>query len=176
MRVLKYILLGLALFALLLVTQKTTGPKVGTLAPEFVGKTLSGRTVNAAQLKGKTIVVDFWATWCPACVSSLPALNRFYQEYGRDDSIEVFAVHVPKGAISAAVKLFCEKRAYHFPVLLDRNARLSAAFQIESIPTLIVIGPDGSVQHVKNGALGGSPEDGARRIKQWVDAASASSS
>ena len=78
-------------------------------------------------------------------------------------------------AISAAVKLFCEKRAYHFPVLLDRNARLSAAFQIESIPTLIVIGPDGSVQHVKNGASG-SPEDGARRIKQWVDAASASSS
>ena len=171
MRVLKYVLVAIALLALLLVSKKTKGPKVGVQAPTFSARTLGGRMVDGEQLRGKTVVVEFWATWCPACVSSLPALNRFHQQYGKDPSIEVFAVHVPKGAIPAAVKGFCDKRQYGFPIVLDRNARLSSDFQIHSIPTLIVIGPNGDVHHVKNGALWGSPEDGARQIKQWVDAA-----
>ena len=172
MRVLKYVLVAVALIALLLVSKKTTGPKIGIQAPSFSARTMSGRMVDGKQLHGKTVVVEFWATWCPACVSSLPALHRFHEQYGKDPSIEVFAVHVPKGAIPAAVKRFCDKRQYGFPLVLDRNARLSTDFQIQSIPTLIVISPNGEVHHVKNGALGGSPEDGARRIKQWVDAAS----
>ena len=171
MRVLKYVLVAFALLALLMVSNQTTGPKIGLQAPVFSARTLSGREVDGKQLLGKTVVVEFWATWCPACVSSLPALQRFHKQYGKDPSIEVFAVHVPKGAIPAAVKAFCDKRQYDFPLILDRYARLSADFQIQSIPTLIVIGPNGDVNHVKNGALGGSPEDGARRIKQWVDAA-----
>jgi len=127
--------------------------------------------VDGNQLRGKTVVVEFWATWCPACVSSLPALNAFERSVQQDDTVSVYSVHVPKGAFAPAVETFMNRRNYDFSVILDRNAQLSRAFQIESIPTLIVIGPDGRVHHVKNGALSGSPTEGAQRIRGWVNQA-----
>ena len=167
----KYLPLLFIFLAVVLLLQQTTGPKVGTEAPTISAFTLAGEAVNSSQFEGKTVVLDFWATWCAACVSSLPALHRFYETYRNDPSVMVLAVHVPKGAIAPAVQNFCDKRAYRFPVILDKNAELSARFQIQSIPTLVVIGPDGNVRHVKNGALGGSAEDGAARIESWVEKA-----
>jgi thiol-disulfide isomerase/thioredoxin len=130
--------------------------------------------VTSQALRGRTIVFEFWATWCPACVSSLPALNAFEQLVKDDSGIDVYSVHVPKGAFAPAVEAFMTKRGYDFPVILDRDAQLSRAFQIESIPTLIVVAPDGRVSRVKNGAIGGSAEDGAERIQSWVFEASKS--
>ena len=172
MNIFRYLLFALLLGAVLVLSQSTTGPDAGSKAPDISGRTLSGRVIQSAELSGKTIVVEFWATWCPACVSSLPALQRFYEQHGDDPSLEVFAVHVPKGAVAPAIRNFCQKRGYSFPVILDSAAHLSMSFQIESIPTLVVIGPDGVVDRVKNGALGGSPDDAAARIKHWVDLAS----
>ena len=163
----------LILGALFVFSQSTTGPEVGTQAPQFSAKTLSGRLVDKAQLEGKTVVVEFWATWCRACVSSLPALHLFYEQYGQDPSVEVFAVHVPKGASALPVKNFQERNGYRFPVVLDQRARLSRLLEIESILTLIVIAPNGSVHRVKNGALVGPAQVNADRIKGWVDSASA---
>lgn len=171
MRWIRFILIFGAILWLLLQSQVTTGPNLGTESPDFKIRTLSGEVVSSKALLGQTVVLEFWATWCPACVSSLPALNTFEQSIQEDDTVSVYSVHVPKGAFAPAVEAFMNRRNYSFSVILDRNAQLSRAFQIESIPTLIVIGPDGRVRHVKNGALGGSPEEGAQRIRGWVDEA-----
>ncbi|MGB0647526.1 MAG: TlpA family protein disulfide reductase, partial [Bradymonadia bacterium] len=127
-----------------------------------------GELVSSEVLLGRTVVLEFWATWCPACVSSLPALNAYRDSVKDEPSISVFGVHVPKGAFAPSVSAFMERRQYSFDVILDRHADLSRAFQIDSIPTLIILGPDGRVRHVKNGAIGGSAEEGARRIEDWV--------
>lgn len=172
MRWIKFILIFGAILWLLLQSQTTTGPELGTSSPRFKTRTTTGQVVASDSLRGRTVVFEFWATWCPACVSSLPALNAFERLVKNDERIEVYSVHVPKGAFAPAVEAFMDKRQYGFPVILDRDAQLSRAFQIESIPTLIVIDPDGRVRHVKNGAIGGSAEDGAQRIRSWVSKAS----
>ena len=172
MRWIRFALIFGAILWLLLQSQTTTGPELGTSSPRFKTRTTNGQMVSSEALRGRTIVFEFWATWCPACVSSLPALNAFEQRVKNDASIEVYSVHVPKGAFAPAVAAFMTQRGYDFPVILDRDAQLSRAFQIESIPTLIVVGPDGRVSRVKNGALGGSAEDGAERIQSWVSEAS----
>ena len=167
MRWIRFILIFGAILWLLLQSQVTTGPPLGVTGPTFKIRTTSGQVISSNALLGRTVVLEFWATWCPACVSSLPALNAFHDSIQHDDTV-VYGVHVPKGAFAPAVESFMTQRNYDFPVILDRDAQLSRAFEIESIPTLIVIGPDGRVHHVKNGALGGSAHEGAQRIQSWV--------
>ena len=174
MRILRFLLIFGAIIWLLLQSQVTSGPELDSQGPRFEIRTMAGETVSSEGLLGRTVVLEFWATWCPACVSSLPALNAYRNSIKDDQSIAVFGVHVPKGAFAPSVSSFMERRQYRFDVILDSHADLSRSFQIESIPTLIILGPDGRVRHVKNGAIGGSAAEGARRIADWVAKASKS--
>ena len=168
MKIVRFLLIFGAIIWLLLQSQVTSGPELGIQGARFEIRTISGELVSSEDLLGRTVVLEFWATWCPACVSSLPALNSYRDLVADDPSISVFGVHVPKGRLAPSVSDFMTRRQYSFDVILDRQADLSRAFKIESIPTLIILGPDGRVRHVKNGAIGGSAEEGARRIEGWV--------
>lgn len=69
-----------------------TGIHIGMKAPNFSLKTIDGKTVQLSQLRGKAVIVNFWATWCPPCRAEMPDMQTFYEQYYRQ--VEIVAVNV----------------------------------------------------------------------------------
>jgi peroxiredoxin len=96
-------------------------PKAGDRAPALVLKTIDGRTLDLAALKGKVVVVNFWATWCPPCREEMPALDAWYRAR-RAQGVEVIGVSVDKPRDLAEVKKVMAPFAYPAGLVSDAKA------------------------------------------------------
>ena len=112
-------------------------------APEFTLTDLDGQTVELAALRGKTVILDFWATWCPPCEFQVPELNAFREAHRGDPSVEVIGISVDTDGpevVSAWVK---ETQVQYRIVIGDED--LARRYGAMGFPTLIVVAPDGTV-------------------------------
>ncbi len=124
---------------------------VGEPAPDFTLRTLDDRSVTLSQLRGSVVVLDFWATWCRPCMMALPHLQQFAD--WADDSghpIEVYPVDVWERVKTDAEKKrkvgdLWNKKGFTMPTLLDLDGRVVRSFGFKSIPTTVVVGPDGKI-------------------------------
>ncbi|RLD13930.1 hypothetical protein DRI50_06235, partial [candidate division KSB1 bacterium] len=119
-------------------------------APAFSMKTLDGKTVTLKELRGKIVILDFWATWCNPCKASFPYLQKFWEQHQANPKIALFAVNSKermKGEKRiTAIKKFMREHGYTFPVLLDDPENsVMKAFGVGSIPTKFFIGPQGKI-------------------------------
>jgi thiol-disulfide isomerase/thioredoxin len=124
----------------------TGSPLVGTEAAKFEAVSLGD--VKGFKLQdqlGKTIVIDFWATWCPPCVKGLPELVELLDAYPRQ---QVVLVTVNMQESTNTVQEFLDARELRIKVLMDPNGDISRKFQVESIPQTVVVGPDGRIQRL----------------------------
>ena len=125
------------------------GPTVkeGDMAPVASLASLGGGTVDLAALRGKVVVLDFWATWCGPCRKGLPLLQKFADSMKGNDRVAVYAVNVweqPKGrSLEEVVSEFWTKQSFTIGVLLDPEAKLIGRYGFQGIPACVVIGPDG---------------------------------
>ncbi|MDP3388191.1 MAG: TlpA disulfide reductase family protein [Eubacteriales bacterium] len=109
-------------------------------APEFELEDLDGNIVRLVDLKGKNILVNFWATWCPFCVDEMPDLQLLYEKY-KDDDFIVLAINVQESAEKA--RGYLEEAGIELPVLLDKDSRIAALYGANSIPLTIAVNKDG---------------------------------
>ncbi|HBH11624.1 MAG: Alkyl hydroperoxide reductase/ Thiol specific antioxidant/ Mal allergen [Clostridiales bacterium 38_11] len=109
-------------------------------APEFELEDLDGNIVKLVDLKGKNVLLNFWATWCPFCIDEMPDLQLLYEKY-KDDNFIVLAVNVQESAEKA--RSYLEETGIELPVLLDKDSRIAALYGANSIPLTIVINKDG---------------------------------
>ena len=113
------------------------------VAPAFSLDRLGGGQVSLAGLRGKTVVIDFWATWCPPCEFQVPELNAFYQAHRADGDVEVLGISVDVEGPDV-VSAWTGEKDVQYPILLG-GEDLARKFGALGFPTLYIVAPDGTV-------------------------------
>jgi thiol-disulfide isomerase/thioredoxin len=132
--------------------------KAGDAAPDFKLKDLAGSEVSLASLKGKVVLLDFWATWCGPCKAAMPTMQKLHDEYG-SKGVVILGVNTWEQKADAAKDYMASKK-FTYGCLL-RGDDLAAAYGIKGIPTLVVIGKDGKIAEIEVGLS--DPSGGALR-------------
>jgi len=155
----KAILTGLLAFFLAASTTSAAdkGIKVGDAFPDLAGFQLEGRLPDS--LKGKVVIVDFWASWCGPCKDSFPVMEELQAKYGKKGLV-VLAVNLDDDR--AIMEDFLKKHPVTFNVVRDASKKLVARASIKSMPTSFVLAPDGRVASVHKGFHGSDTQ------KQYV--------
>lgn len=138
--------------------------KVGDAAPEFALKDLAGSEFSLASLKGKVVLLDFWATWCGPCKAAMPTIQKLHDEYA-SKGVAILGVNTWEKKADAA-KSYMESKKFTYPCLLDGD-KLAEAYGVSGIPTLIVIGKDGKVALLEVGLSDAS----GGKLRKAIDAA-----
>jgi len=110
--------------------------------PSFTLTTLDGQAVRSADLKGKVVVLNFWATWCGPCKEEMPALDRLRKQF---DSRDVVVLTITTDHQRDGIAAFMKHLGLSLPVLLDESRNVSDSYMVRGLPTTILAGKDGRV-------------------------------
>jgi peroxiredoxin len=125
-------------------TPREEAPVVGAHAPGYAATTLAGDSVRLAQLAGRPVLLNIWATWCPPCREEMPGLERLSKELG-PEGLRVVGVSVDAKGDDDAVRDFLRENGITFTILRDPDARVSEAFRTTGVPETFLIGRDGVI-------------------------------
>ncbi len=123
------------------------GLAIGETAPNFELTTLDGKTVKLSDYKGKKVILNFWATWCPPCRAEMPDMQKYYEEQAQEDNVEILAVNlttIDKGLDK--INSFVEEFNLTFPIPMDTEGEIGDVYQAVTIPTSYIIDTEGRVQ------------------------------
>ena len=131
-------------------------PREGFSAPDFTLDLLDGGQVTLSDLRGKAVLINFWATWCPPCRAEMPAIEAVYRSH-KELGLEVLAVNTTNQDDQAAAAAFVEELELTFPVPLDRTGAVSASYNLRGLPSTYFIDRQGVIRSV----VVGGPMSGA---------------
>jgi peroxiredoxin len=118
-------------------------------APVFTLQSNKGQQVALAQLKGKVVMVNFWATWCVPCRQEMPHLQALYEKYN-GLGFELLAVNVEKNNAEGARK-WLEETPVTFPVLFDPENQVTKLYKVQTMPSTVIIGRNGTMRFIHQG-------------------------
>ena len=113
-------------------------------APEFTLPDLNGKNISLADYKGKVVILDFWATWCPPCIKGIPDFVELYEQY-KDKGFAMIGISLDQAGIDV-VKNFARKYKINYPIVMNDGSLDKAYGGISSIPTTFVIDPAGNIR------------------------------
>lgn len=129
------------------------GIKEGEQAPDFTLNGLDGTPVSLSDLRGKVVVLNFWASWCPPCRVEMPHMQRLYEKY-EAENVVVLGINLTSTEKSpGAAQGFVEEQGLSFPVLLDSKGEVMDTFRIVAYPTTYFIDEEGVIRQVSQGAM-----------------------
>jgi DsbE subfamily thiol:disulfide oxidoreductase len=136
-------------FALLLLASCGDAPgggpvRVGGEAPAYAAETLDGERSALAQMRGKPVLLNVWATWCHPCREEVPALEQLHQAYG-PRGLQVIGVSIDQVDQEQGIREFMQEFGASYPVWLDPDGEVQTAFSTRGVPETFLIGPDGQV-------------------------------
>ncbi|APH05104.1 TlpA family protein disulfide reductase [Bacillus weihaiensis] len=145
-------LIGYAVFYAINPAEEKVGVSEGSAAPNFELTTINGEEMSLADLKGKKVMLNFWATWCPPCRSEMPDMQKLYDDYNGE--VVVAAVNLTSSEKNIeTVESFVNELNLTFPILLDKKGKINNQFEIISYPTTYFIDEEGIIQTKFVGAL-----------------------
>ncbi len=124
-------------------------PAVGRPAPDFALTTLDGKGFRLSDLRGKPVVINFWATWCAPCRSEMPSLQTAATRF--DDAVVV--VGVDQGEDARTVQAFVDELGVTFPIPLDKEMVASERYNVKGLPTTYFVDAEGVIRHLWVGEM-----------------------
>lgn len=144
---------------------KVAALEVGQLAPDFTLKNTQGENINLAEQRGQIIVINFWASWCGPCRKEMPILQTLHNKY-KSLGATVWGVNVEQE--NQAGKDFLADLTLDFPIFFDDSNTITAKYQIEAMPTTVIIDRNGKVRHLFRGYKDGYEKKYVKAIKQLI--------
>ncbi|PSL28366.1 peroxiredoxin [Planomicrobium soli] len=118
----------------------------GEVAPDFELTTLSGEAVKLSDYKGKKVILNFWATWCPPCKAEMPLMQNYYDD-AKEENVEILAVNLTTEDRGIdKITEFVRAHNLTFPVPMDKEGDIGSIYQAITIPTSYMIDTEGRVQ------------------------------
>ena len=139
---------------------KTTIVKKGDKAPDFTVEMIDGSKIQLSKLKGKVVLINFWATWCPPCREELKYVQKQLIDHFKGKDF-VF-LPISRGEKKEVVEAFRKKMNYTFPMGLDPKQEIYKLYASNYIPRNFLVGKDGKIIYL---SVGYTPEEFAEMIK-----------
>jgi thiol-disulfide isomerase/thioredoxin len=157
------------------VKRKSAGA-VGSEAPDFSLVDLDGKSVKLSELRGKVVVLDFWATWCGPCIMSFPGMKLSMDKYKNNPNVKFLFVdtyeRVDASQWKSTVANFVKQRGFDsFPVILDVGGEVAGNYGVNGIPAKFCIDKEGKIKFKSTGYLG-SNDAILKEMTAWVEEAS----
>lgn len=122
-------------------------------APDFALEDTEGRLHRLSDYRGRTVIINFWTTWCPPCREEIPSMNRAWKTL-QDAGVVILAINM--GEDEDTIFVFTADYPADFPLLLDRDGAVIAEWPVKGLPTTYVVAPDGTIAYR---AIGGREWD-----------------
>lgn len=127
-------------------------PMLGQKAEGFQFVRLDGEKVTPESLQGKIVVLDFWATWCGWCFKGFPNLDKVYNQFKDDDQVVILTVNTDNPEVTdKQVQDSFDRYQFKLPIVRDPQEDNTKVFRVTGLPTMYILGPDGTVQDVETG-------------------------
>ncbi len=124
--------------------------KVGRVSPGFTLKDGNGVEHSLSDYRGKGVIINFWATYCPPCEEEMPYLERAYKQY-KNQGIEILGINADEP--TRLVNQFASAKNLSFPILLDRNGVVVEKYQVQNLPITFVVDGNGEIVKIVYGEL-----------------------
>ena len=125
----------------------------GSIAPDFQLTTIDGKVTSLSDFRGQTVILNFWASWCPPCKEEMPELEQFYKK-NKQNNVTILSVNLTSQDIgSQKLQQFVQNYSLTFPILLDQKGEAGKLYQILTIPTSFIISPTGKITDIFVGPL-----------------------
>lgn len=144
-------ILTLGALTLVACSSSSSSLKMGDTAPDFKLPDLNGQSVSLGSFKGKTVLLNFWATTCNPCVNEMPYFQAMHEEMSANSNFVLLMIDV--GEDAATVKKFIQGNKYTFTVLLDNQYEVAGKYNVQYTPTSVLIGKEGKVEFSIIGAF-----------------------
>jgi peroxiredoxin len=161
----KTLLTNSLLASLFFIATSVNALELGQPAPDFTLKSMAGTNLKLTEQRGKIIVINFWASWCGPCRKEMPVLQKFYDKY-QDLGVSVWGVNVEQE--NQAGRDFLADLNLSFPILFDASNTISAMYQVEAMPTTVIVDRDGLVRYAFKGYKSGYEKKYAKAIKKLI--------
>lgn len=125
--------------------QRGPRPEVGQPAPGFTFPDLQGKEVSLSSLRGKVVLLNIWATWCPTCTDEMPSLQQVHQSFRKED-LQVVSVSIDVLG-SQVVEPYMRKYRLDFPTLLDPRGTIKQTYATTGVPETFIIDRQGVLRH-----------------------------
>lgn len=129
----------------------TTAVVTGEVAPDFTLEDTKGNKITLSALRGKVVMVNFWATWCPPCIEEMPSMESL-NKFMADEDFVMLAINTEKNG-RTVVPEFLEKSPYTFPILYDDQSTVQQQYGVYKFPESFIVGKDGTVVEKIIGSL-----------------------
>jgi len=146
---------ALMVVVVLLLQDNKEEPLQVNLAPDFTVTDTYGNPVKLSELRGKPVVLNFWASWCPPCKAEMPDFEAMYQKYGKDVTFMMVDLTDGQNETVEKAKQHIADNGYTFPVYFDTRLEASNTYGITSIPQSFFINAEGSLVTFAKGMLTG---------------------